>query len=126
SFAANMIRMGIAIVTALALSACATSESTQNSAARDCFRAEDVSGYSVIDDHNIGVRVGASRNYVLSTTWNARDLDWTHAIAIRSGAGFICTGNGLGVELIGGEPRRNYPVTSITRATTDQPEPTGS
>ena len=121
-----MIRMGIAIVTALALSACATSESTQNSAARDCFRAEDVSGYSVIDDHNIGVRVGASRNYVLSTTWNARDLDWTHAIAIRSGAGFICTGNGLGVELIGGEPRRNYPVTSITRATTDQPEPTGS
>ncbi|HEX8901613.1 DUF6491 family protein [Vitreimonas sp.] len=122
-----MKRMGIAIIAAFALSACATSESTETtSAARDCFRAEDVSGYSVIDDHNIGVRVGASRNYVLSTTWNARDLDWTHAIAIRSSAGFICTGNGLGVEIIGGEPQQRYPVTSITRATTDQPEPTGS
>ena len=121
-----MKRMGIAVVAALALSACATSESTQNSAARDCFRAEDVSGYSVIDDHNIGVRVGASRNYVLSTSWNARNLDWTHAIAIRSSAGFICTGNGLGVEIVGGEPRQHYPVNNITRAATDQPEPTGS
>lgn len=122
-----MNRMGIAIVAALALAGCATQEGTQTTATeRDCFRAEDVNGYSIIDNHNIGVRVGASRNYILSTTWNARDLDWTQAIALRSSTSYICTGNGLGVEVIGGEPRRNYPITSVTRAPTDEPAPTGS
>ena len=123
-----MKRMGIALIAAFALAACASQETTTqaDAGARDCFRSNDVSGYSVIDDHNIGVRVGANRNYILSTDWDARDLDWTHAIAIRSSIGYICTGNGLGVELVGGEPSRSYPVNSITRAPTDQPEPTGS
>lgn len=113
-----MLRLGL-IATALLLSACATdpaATSTAASADRDCFRSSQVNGYSVIDDHNVRIGVGASRDYILSTTWNARDLDWTHSIGIRSGTDWICTGNGLGVEIIGGEPRRTYPVTSITRA----------
>jgi hypothetical protein len=58
---------------------------------------------------------------VLTTTWNARDLDWTRAIAIRSATGRICVGNGLGVELIGGDPQRTYPVTQVSRAPDDNP-----
>jgi len=112
-----MRQMGF-IAAALLLAACATEPTSETAAGsdRDCFRSENVSGYSVIDDHNVRVTAGASRHYILGTSWNARDLDWTHTIAIRSSTGWICTGNGLGVELIGGEPRRTYPVTSITRA----------
>jgi hypothetical protein len=73
----------------------------------------------VIDNNHVNIRVGANRNYVLTTSWNARDLNWAHAIAIRSSTGSICTGNGLGVEIIGGRPRQTYPVQAIERA----PEP---
>lgn len=105
------------------LAACASTDSAsqQSATSLDCFRSEQVSGYSVIDDHNVGLSVGASRRYVLTTSWNARDLDWTHAIAIRSATGRICAGNGLGVSLIGGDPQRTYPVSQIARAPDDNP-----
>lgn len=108
----------LAALWTLAACASSTDAATEQAAAgaRDCFNSNAVSGYSVIDDHNIRVTAGASRAYILSTTWNARDLDWTHAIGIRSSTGWICTGNGLGVDLIGGEPQRTYPVTGIARA----------
>ncbi len=117
------------IATAFALAACATPESATEGAApagRDCFNSDNVSGYSYIDDRHVAVTVGASRRYVLTTMFNANDLDWTNAIAIRSSTGWICTGNGLGVEIIGGEPRRNYPITSIERAPDEAPPQQGS
>ena len=122
-----MRRMGIAIA-AMALAACASDSGADQSAAaaNDCFRADDVNGYGVIDERNVRITVGASRRYVLTTSWNARDLDWTSAIAIRSATGRICTGNGLGVELIGGNPRRTFPVVSIERAPDDAPAVEGS
>ncbi len=114
-----MTRLIVSLCAALALGACATQPNQASTAApadRDCFNADMVSGYSYIDEHNVAVRVGANRRYILGTEWNARDLNWEHAIAIRSTTSWICTGNGLGVTIIGGEPQRHYPVTSITRA----------
>lgn len=109
----------------LALGACATPQdnaaSSTPTAGRDCFNSSAVSGYSYIDSEHVGINVGANREYVLTTMFNARDLDWTHAIALRSSTGWICTGNGLGVEVIGGDPRRTYPVTEITRAPDEAP-----
>jgi Family of unknown function (DUF6491) len=104
---------------ALTLAACAsapTDAANTPAADRDCFNAENVNGFSYIDNEHIGVSIGANRKYILTTMFNARDLDWTHVIAIRSTTSWICTGNGLGVELIGGEPRRTYPITAIERA----------
>lgn len=116
-----MIRIFTALICLWTLAACASTDApgNQSAATRDCFNSDQVSGYGVIDDHNISVSIGASRRYILSTTWNARDLDWTQAIAIRSSTGRICVGNGLGVSLIGGEPQRTYPVTQISRAPDD-------
>ena len=110
----------------LILGACATSPfaSATAPAGRDCFASRSILGYSIVDEHNVRVSVGASRNYILSTNWNARDLDWSEVIALRSTTGWICTGNGLGVEVTGGRPRRTYPITSITRA--PEPAPQGS
>lgn len=115
----------LAACAALALAACATADQTASADAaageRDCFAASSINGYNVVDDHNVVVRVGASRNYNFNLDWNARDLDWSNAIAIRSSTNFICTGNGLGVRIIGGEPRRDYFVREITRAPDRQP-----
>ncbi|MGE0739886.1 MAG: DUF6491 family protein [Hyphomonadaceae bacterium] len=117
-----MNRLGL-VLCALALSACASTEQTaQSGEGRDCFRSEQVSGYSLVDDRHIGLSVGASRRYVLTTNWNARDLDWSHAIAIRSTTGLICTGNGLGVDVIGGDPQRTYAIVGIERAPDDAPQ----
>lgn len=112
-----------AILCLWTLAACASTEAggQQTASSSDCFRSEQVSGYSVIDNDHVGLSVGASRRYVLTTMFNARDLDWTHAIAIRSATGRICTGNGLGVQLIGGDPQRTYPVSAIARAPDDNP-----
>jgi len=118
------------VLLALALGACAQTGETPTASAspdgRDCFSADNISGYNVIDDHTVSVSVGASRHYLLRTNWNARDLDWTNAIAIRSTANWICTGNGLGVQVIGGEPRRTYPIVEITRAPEPAPAAQGS
>jgi hypothetical protein len=118
--------MGI-LVAALALAACATAETetAQASGERDCFNSDSIHGYSVVDDHTVAVRVGANRSYLLRTSWNARDLDWTQRIAIRSTTGWICTGNGLGVDVIGGTPQRTYPVMEIARAP-EEPAQQGS
>lgn len=112
-------RLALPVLTALALAACASTETGDTAAApegRDCFNADNVSGYTYIDNQHVGISVGANRKYILTTMFNARDLDWTQAIAIRSTTSWICTGNGLGVEVIGGNPQRNYPITAIERA----------
>lgn len=118
-----MIRLLTSLICLWTLAACATTTPSGDQAASsiDCFRSEQVSGYNVIDNNNVSLRVGANREYRLTTLWNVRDLDWTQAIAIRSATGNICTGNGLGVELIGGDPRRTYPVSQIARVPDDNP-----
>jgi hypothetical protein len=110
-----MLMLGSA---ALALSACAT-QSGSPPEGRDCFSNAQINGYSVIDDHHVRISVGANRRYILTTKWNAHDLVWTEAIAIRSTTDWICTGGGLGVDVIGGRPRRHYPIDTIER----EPEP---
>lgn len=122
-----MLRMAIISGALLALAGCASSE-TQTAAAgdRDCFRSGDVNGYTVIDNTHIGVNVGANRQYILTTLFNARDLDWTQAIAIRSSTGWICAGNGLGVSLVGGDFNRTFPVNQIVRAPETEPAVQGS
>lgn len=123
-----MLRQTLLAAALFSLAACASSEGTQTANAapgeRDCFRAEDVYGYSIIDNNHVNLRA-RGRDYIMTTAWNARDLDWSHAIAIRSTSGWICTGSGLGVEIVGGPLPRTYPITSIARAPEEAP-PTGS
>ena len=115
-----MLRIGILASAALILSACATSEAQTASAGdRDCFRSAQVRGFNVIDRSTVQISVGASRHYLLTTNWPTTNLDFSQRIAIRSSTGYVCTGNGLGVEIVGGEPQQTYPIQSIARA----PEP---
>ena len=124
-----MLRLATLAAAALALAACATPEAGQSASApagRDCFNSDSVGAFSYLDNRHISVSVGASRKYTLTTMFNARDLDWTQAIAIRSTTSWICTGNGLGVEIIGGDPQQTYPITAIERAPEEDPVAQGS
>jgi len=117
-----MLRIGI-FASALALSACASTDAqTSAASARDCFRSENVNGFDVVDERTIEVRVGASRRYLLTTNWPTNNLDYAQRIAIRSTTGSICAGNGLGVEIVGGDPQTAYPIQSIARAPDPAPQ----
>ena len=109
---------------AVTLTACATEQSASMTPAedRDCFRAQSVSGYTVVDDHNVRVSVGANRHYTMHTSWNVNDLDWTQAIVLESDSSWICTGNVFGqVEVTGGALGRSFPIQTVTR----DPDPPG-
>jgi hypothetical protein len=110
-----------------ALAACVSpTDAASESAGRECFRHEEVNGFSLVDNNHVRLTVGPNRSYILRTLFNARDLDWTQTIAIRSATGYICTGSAPGVELIGGEPRRTFPVASVERAPEEAPPEQGS
>lgn len=117
------------------LAACATTPPGSTNAQQiggDCFRPANVAGYSIIDDHNINVRITGSRSYTLNTNWNVHDLDWTHAIQLRSSTGFICTGNVFGtVEVASVQTgtdafSRSYPINTVTRNPETPPDQQGS
>jgi hypothetical protein len=118
------MRLFAALVIAASAAACATTPPGSTSAQQsggDCFRPNNVAGYSVIDDHNINVRISGNRSYTLNTNWNVHDLDWTHAIELRSSNGWICTGNVFGnVEVASVQTgtdafSRTYPINTVTR-----------
>ncbi|MEZ5959802.1 MAG: DUF6491 family protein [Hyphomonadaceae bacterium] len=116
-----MLRIAL-LAAALTLGACAspaTSTASNAGSSRDCFRALDVRGYSVVDEHRVKLRVSPAREYILSIPQNSRDLDWTHAISVRSASNFICVGDPSGVQLMGGDPPMPFQVTHIERATTE-------
>ena len=115
-----MLRIGL-FASALLLAACATvgEDPAGVTADRECFQSVSVTGFNVIDRNTVEVRVGASRRYLLTTNWPTTNLDFRGHIGLRSTTGQICTGNGLGIDIIGGDPVQTYPVQSIARA----PEP---
>lgn len=118
-----MLRITAALAALAALSACASATADSASSARggdrDCFRSVDVRGYSVVDDHRVQLRVSPSREYILTIPQQSRDLDWTHAISVRSASSFICVGDPSGVQLMGGDPPFPFQVTHIERASTE-------
>jgi hypothetical protein len=121
----------IVILTALLVSACATGAAEQQqagaSAGRDCFLSSQVRGFNPVDAHHIRISVGANDQYLLTTEWNAYDLQYAEHIALRSTTGTICTGNGLGVDVMGGANHQRFPISAITRVPdTAPPAPQGS
>ncbi len=81
----------------------------------DCFPTRAITGYGIVDPRTAYLTVG-TRHYLVRITGDSRDLDYNYAIRVRSISTFICTGNGLGVQLMGGYPPIPHQVTSIERA----------
>ena len=118
-----MLRTLLLTAALATLAACASTEtaSTPMPTDRDCFYANSVSGFSMIDDRHVRITAGPSRHYILTTMTDARELDWTQTLALRSRNGWVCTGSNIpDVEIYGGRPVRHYFITAVER----EPEPT--
>ena len=88
--------------------------------ARDCFPQRAITGYGISDEHTAYLTVGA-RHYFLRINDSTRDLDWDHQVSVRSLSTFICVGNGLGVQLMGGFPPIPHQVIAIERTPPGDP-----
>lgn len=91
-------------VAMLALSGCAGSERgvRGDAAARECFSASSIRGFTAQDDTTVRLEVGARETYELTLFGYCPDIDWTRSLALRTSAGssWICTDNAMGVEVI--------------------------
>lgn len=117
-----MLRASLFVAAILASGCAAQSDQTTAASDRECFQSSSVSGFNSIDSRHVRISVGASRAYILTTLWDTHTLNWSEAIALHATNGMICTGNGLGVEIVGGEPSQRYPISSIERAPDDAPQ----
>ena len=70
-------------------------------AGRQCFRAQDVNGFTPVDRDTVDVQLSSNRVYRLELFADCRDINWSRRIVMRSrGSSWICTGTDLGTELI--------------------------
>jgi hypothetical protein len=110
------MRAQLVLACALALSACASPNAENVVAAdRDCFRPMDVSGFNVADSDRLKVRVSPSREYFLTVQGGTREMRFDETLGIDAGHSFVCTGNGLGVRVIGGDQDFPRAVTRVER-----------
>jgi len=120
-----------ALLLTAALSACATVGANDETAAteraapadRDCFRNNDIDGFTTIDDDTIKVSVSPRRDYILTGHRIGRDLRFSNTVAVIAQSGWICTGNGLGVRVAGGDIPMSAPIQSIERAPEEPAQP---
>ncbi len=123
-----MVRSIIVAATALALGACATQTADSHAPGGDCFRAENINGFSTVDDHNVKISVGASRDYILTSLNRLTGLNFEQELVVESHTGWICTGNGLDLQLHTRGPfHQTFAITNVARAPDAEPAaPQGS
>lgn len=121
----TMLLVGAALLTA---SCAATAEQTAAAGARDCFNAASVTGFGVIDARTVRIDVGARRQYAMTLMNDARELNYNERLGVETNQNWICTGNGLGVEVhsLDSNIPRSWPVTAIARLPDDVPRGAGS
>ena len=88
--------------------------SAAGSSGRECFRAQDVNGYTPVSDDVVLVQAGASRYFRLELAGSCPNLDWSRGIALKATAGgsFIC--QGLDAEVIVPDPS-TFPQNCLVR-----------
>ncbi|MGE0594966.1 MAG: DUF6491 family protein [Hyphomonadaceae bacterium] len=121
-----MLRKLLSAAAGLGLAACATQQTPAQTAipgdGRDCFRAADINGYSVIADRTLRVDVGANRRYALTTTSTLQGARSEIQLAVQADSGFICEGEALSVRIISlRQPSQTWQVTNIARLPDEAP-----
>lgn len=99
----------------------AAGQANAKDAGRQCFRPDDVNGFTVVDDRTVNVRVGVGKIYQLTLFSSSPDIDWTQHIGIEArGTSWVCSG--LDATLIVPSPigAQRYPVTAIHRLTPEE------
>lgn len=88
---------------------------------RDCFRPNQMSGWRLIDNHTMRIRINGTRVYALTTASSMRILRDDYSMALRGPSDWVCVGDGNGVEIRStGDFRRTWFVDSVTRMPRDR------
>lgn len=89
-----------------------------------CFRADDINGFSVVDDQTVDVSIGPKNVWRLTLFSPARDLDTTLRIAVEArGSSWVCQGMDATVIAPGPIGPERYPVTAVRKLTPDELAP---
>lgn len=116
----------VAVGCGMLATACASDSQLNASdrARQQCFRPEQVSGFTAVDDRTVYVSTGPRRMFRLELLGTCPDVNWSWEIGIRArGSGWICSG--LDADLIipsrpgTGGPRR-CPVTNISQLSDEE------
>src|SRR5690606_37196337 len=123
------VRAAAAVAGCGALAACAPTggpDGAGDRTARQCFRPEQVTGFSAVDDRTVYVTTSPRRIFRLELLGPCPDVDWSHRIGIRSRRGsWGC--RGLDEEIlipagIGNIGPRRCPVTHVAQLTDEEVE----
>jgi len=116
------IKLAAALLLALAAvggSCAADSKGPRSNTNRQCFYANNVSGFAAQSDRIVNVRVGVRDIYQFELFAPCPDVRWNQALGLRTrgGSNFICSG--LDAEIISRTPigPQRCPVTNIRRLT---------
>lgn len=87
----------------------------------DCFFADNVRGYEVIDDKTVNVRIGSKEVFELTLFYPAFDLDISTRIGVKArGGSRICSPlDGSVIVPETGGPRE-YPIKAIRRLSLEE------
>ncbi len=71
-------------------------------AARECFSASTVRGFTPVDDTTVQLQVARNEVFELKLMGYCPDVDWSRRIALRnrSGSSWICSNDAMGVEIV--------------------------
>jgi hypothetical protein len=120
-----MMKPAMLILTLVAGAAgigCAVQPGTPAAAAmastgRQCFRAEDVNGYSYVSDNLVDIQVGPNRYYRLSLDGWCPQSAFSTRVALKTSAGnsWICQGNDaeIIVPFAGGGPPQRCLINNV-------------
>lgn len=123
---ARTVIWAAATVALLTITACAStdpgSEAAGASTRRQCFTANSVRNFRVVDSRTVNIRAGREV-YRLDMFGNCPDLRWTEGMGLQTaGSPTICTGSGLGTNVVTRGPSgpQRCSVQSVTLLTPEE------
>ena len=115
---------GLVLVMGCAPSPSAPDASRLADGKRQCFAAQQVSGFNAIGRDKVYVTVGARTHYELDVLATCMDIDWTNAVAIRtrSGSSWVCEGFDAELIVPGPTGLQRCPVLGVRKLTPAEEE----
>lgn len=115
------VALGAMLIAGPVLAADAAKPSKMPPAQRSCFRADDVSGFNVVDDKTVDVSINAKTVYRLTLFSRSPDIDWTQRIGVRARSGaWICQGMDAEIIVPGAIGPTTFPVTDVRKLSPEE------
>lgn len=90
--------------------------------ARQCFRVQEVNGFSPRGEGMVDVQAGPGRHYRLTLAGVCPETEWAHGLALRGrgGGSWVCAGGDAEILVRGPSGPERCLVTDIRRLTPEE------